>query len=205
MSGILIQSSSGLIFVESCETYANGWTFAQSGSTASASSTTPGHSGAAAFKILTGKSWAASAYGKLTKTQNLLTGANRVLRGFRGPLSTTAWPAPTVYDAFSGSVIDTGLWTKGGAPTESSGQAHLNNSSDSIQSNALTINLPMKIGARFQVNGTSSSTLWYAAKWDYLHYIVLQFNYRAAASLSIFFANGGGGEEVRLEIGRAHV
>jgi len=155
VTGILVQSSSGLIFAEACDAYPNGWTFGQSGTgTASAGSTTPAHAGAAAFKIATGKTWPANAYGKLTKILNLQTGANRTLRAFRGALSTSAWPAPTRYDDFPGSTIDTGKWTIGGDPSQitvSNSQAHLPANYNQLSSNALTLVLPMKIGARFAV------------------------------------------------------
>jgi len=148
MTGILTQSSSGLIFAETFDSYANGWAFAQSvTATASASSTTPSHAGAAAFRIATGKLWPANAYGKLTKSLDLLTGANRVLRAFRGPLTTSGWPAPTIYDDFSGTVIDPTLWNVSGSPTEGGGEAHL--APAGIWSKLLTITRPMRIGARF--------------------------------------------------------
>ena len=106
MTGILVPTSTGLILGETCESYLNGWTFARSGSTtAVGSGVNLAHAGSGAFQIESLSSWPASAYGALTKTVNVLTGANRVARVFRGPPILAS-----IYDDFPGTTLDTNKW-----------------------------------------------------------------------------------------------
>ena len=106
MTGILVPTSTGLILGETCESYLNGWTFARSGSTtAVGAGVSLAHAGSGAFQIESLSSWPASAYGKLTKTVDVLTGANRVARVFRGPPILAS-----IYDDFPGSTLDTNKW-----------------------------------------------------------------------------------------------
>ena len=197
MAGILTQSSSGFICAETFDSYPNGGAFAQSGTaTASASSTTPSHAGAAAFRIATGKTWPANAYGKLTKTLNLLTGANRVLRAFRGPLTTSDW-LTVIYDDFSGSTIDTSLWSVSPTVTESGGEAHL--SPGALWSLLLTLTRSMRVGARFAATSGANGTEWHA-----LHYgeyqdteIFLDFT---SGVLTIIFMNAGSYDTVTFSV-----
>jgi len=105
MTGVLTATSTGLILAENCETYPNGWAFDAGGSNAVCGLISKGHSGTYSFQKHTKTPFAAAAYCRLTKSVDVKTGANRIVRVFRGPGA-----AADIFDDFNGTVLDPVRW-----------------------------------------------------------------------------------------------
>jgi hypothetical protein len=170
MVGILNRVTSGLILAETMEAYPNGWTFAQSGTaTAGVSAgSIAAHSGAKSFDFLPGSSWPSGAYITLTKTVDLKTGANRIVRFFRGKGIPGA-----LYDDFLGSALDPAMWSYdyGGPPVSGS---IVTPTDGSLDYNIAAINLQgfrpyasgkIRVSARIQLTATNKQFYWNCFHW----------------------------------------
>ncbi len=119
MTGILNLTSTGLILAETWEADLSAWTSTRVGSTtaAAAISSEAAHSGSKSVDFQTGADWPDAAYLKLTQTVDLKTGANRIVRCFRGLGNVKG----AVIDDFLGSSLNQfgsrwGLMSGSGTP-----------------------------------------------------------------------------------------
>ena len=116
MTGVLTPTSTGLILAETCEAYLNGWAFDAGGSNAVAGLISKAHSGSYSFRKHTKTPFGDGSYARLTKSVDVKSGANRIVRIFRGPGAIA-----DVYDDFNGTSVDSVRWpTQGGVSVANS-------------------------------------------------------------------------------------
>ena len=162
-------TSTGLILAETCESYPNGWTKAIIGTTTGdvSASDEAAHSGSKSFAFKTGADWPDSGYVKLTKDVDLLTGANRVARCWRGLYNVKGG----AYDDFLGSSLNQfgSRWTGGGGPVSAS--AYKVGDASSYYPIATTSQFRpygsgiIRLGARFKWGASPAQLTWRAFQY----------------------------------------
>lgn len=165
MTGILSLASSGLVLAETFEDL-SAWTYDGDSSVATSTLNPVGHSGAAAARFhLGGRDvcvWPIGAYAKLTQKLDVLTGANRVTRIFRGPGAVGS-----VFDDFVDATLDVAMWESSSRGTLSGGIFSLAASGDNLEQKIQTVQNYISAVSSFKCTSNSN--------WQAFDLVIIKF------------------------------